>query len=233
VKPDIILRDLVGNENLFPRQLFGGVRHEPADEGAINRAVDHDMGDMDALRSQFAGETLRERPERVLRSGEGGEARAASDAGGRAREQHRAAAAFDHSARRLAARQESGERRHLPHFGIDLRRRLDDRETHIGADVEDEHLDRADLALDPFDERCYIAFDARVEPECVSLAALRADRLRQIVDRLSVSWAPGDADAKALPREGARNRSAEPIACPDNQTDAAPLPRLAHGRESG
>ena len=103
---------------------------------------------------------------------------------------------------------------------------------HIGADVEDEHLDRADLALDPFDERRDIGFDARVEPERVSLAALRADRLRQLVDRLCMSRPPGDADAKALARKGARDRGAEPVARPDHEADAASL-LIAHGRKSG
>ena len=156
----------------------------------------------------------------MLGAGEGGEARAAADARGRAGEQDRAAAAFDHAPRRLATGQEPGERRHFPDLGIDLRRRLDDREAHVRADIEDEDLDRADLALDPLDQRCDIAFDARIEPERVSVATLRADRLRELVDRLGMPRTAGDADAKAFPREGARDRSAESIACPDNQADA-------------
>src|SRR6202142_3218054 len=228
MEPNIVLGDLVGNEDLLPRQFFGGVRQKPANEGAVNRAVDHDMGHVDALRTQFASETLRQRPERVLRAGEGGKAGGPADTRGRAREQHRTAAAFDHSPRRLAACEEPRERRHLPNLGIDPRRRLDDRETHIGADIEDEHLDRADLALDPFDERRDIVFDARVEPARVSLATLRTDRLSQLVDRLGISRPPGDADAKALAREGVRDRGAEPIACPDDKADAAFTPRLGH-----
>ena len=163
--------------------------------------------------------------------GEGGEARAAAQARGRAGEQHRAPTARHHDPRRLAARQEAGERRHFPDLGIDPRRRLEDREAHIGADIEDEDLDRADLALDPFEERDDIAFVARVEPEGVSLAALRADRLRELVDRLIMSRPAGDADAKAFAREGARNRSAKPIACPDDETDAAPLPASLIGAD--
>jgi hypothetical protein len=39
--------------------------------------------------------------------------------------------------------------------------------------------------------------------------------------------ASGDADAKALSREGARDRSAEPVPRPDDKADAMSLP-LAH-----
>src|SRR6202042_2843407 len=164
----------------------------------------------------------------MLRAGECGKAPAPADAGGCAGEENRAAAAFDHSPRRLAAGQEPREGRHFPNFGINLCRCLDDRETHIRPDIEDEDLDRADLPLDPLDERDNVGFDARVEPERMSLAALRADRLRQLVDRLGMPRPPGDADAKAPPRESARDRGAEPVACPDHEADATSLLRLAH-----
>src|SRR6185437_10529344 len=233
IEPNIVPGDLVGNENGLAHELFGGVRHDGANERSVNRAVDDDMGHMDSLRPKLAGKTLRERPERVLRPGEGGEARGAADARGRAGEQHRAAAARDHSPRRLAAGQEPGKRRHLPNLGIDARGRLDDRETHVRADIEDQDLDRANLALDPFDKRHDIAFDARVQTERVSFAALRADRLRKHVDRLAMPRPPRGADAKTLAREGVRDRGAEPIARPDNQAYAASLRLLAHGHKSG
>src|ERR1700733_4954759 len=233
MEPDIVLRDLVGNENFLPLELFGGVRHEPTDEGPVNRAIDHDMGHVDAFWPQFAGETLRERPERMLRAGKGGKARAAADARGRAGEEDGAAAAFDHAPRNLMAGEEPGKGRHLPNLGIDPRGRLDDRETDIGANIEDEHLDRTDLALDPFNERGDIIFDPGVESESVSFAALRTDRLRQLVDRLIVPRSPSDAGAKALARKGMRDRGAEPIARPDDKADPAFTGRLAHGRNSG
>ena len=138
-------------------------------------------------------------------------------------------AALAHRARDLAAGQESSQRGHLPNLGIDPRRRLDDGKAHIGANVEDENLDRADLALDPLDQRHDIVFDARVEPERVSLAAFRADRLSQLVDRLGMTRPPRHADAKAVPREGARDRGPEPVAGPDHQADSTHWRRFAHG----
>src|SRR6202042_1711173 len=134
----------------------------------------------------------------MLRAGECATAPAPAAAGGCAGEENRAAAAFDHSPRRLAAGQEPRERRHFPNFGINLCRCLDDRETHIRPDIEDEDLDRADLALDPLNECHNVGFDARVEPECVSLAALRADCLRHFFDLLGIPPPSGDAYAKAL-----------------------------------
>ena len=89
MEPDIVFRDRVGNQDLFARALFGGVGHQAADEGAVDRPVDDDMGDMHALRPEFARQTLRQRPQSMLGAGEGGKARAAADARGRAGEEHR------------------------------------------------------------------------------------------------------------------------------------------------
>ena len=112
-----------------------------------------------------------------------------------------------------------------------MRRRLDDRETHVCANVEDQNLDRADLALDPLDERRDIGFDPGVEPERIGFAAFGADRFRQRVDGVGVARPSGDADAEALASEGARDRSAESVAGPDHQADAAF--RLAHKPKPG
>ena len=57
-------------------------------------------------------------------------------------------------------------------------------------------------------------FDPRVEPECVSLAAFGADRLGQLVHRVGMARPPRHADAKALPREGARDRGPSPSPAP-------------------
>ena len=75
MEPDVVPSDLVGRENLLARQSLGGVRHEAADEGAVDRAVDDDMRDMHALRPELAREALSKRPKRVLRPGERGKTR--------------------------------------------------------------------------------------------------------------------------------------------------------------
>ena len=92
--------------------------------------------------------------------------------------------ARSHDARGLAARQEAGESGHLPDLGIDLRRRLDDGKAHVGADVEDEDLDRPDRPLDRLDEGRDVGLVARVEPEGVRLAAVGADALGERLQRL-------------------------------------------------
>ena len=120
---------------------------------------------------------LRQRPKPVLRAGEGREAGGAAHARGRAGEEDRAPAARSHHARRLAARQEAGEAGHLPDLGIDLGRRLEHGKTHVGADVEDEDLDRPDRLLDRRDEGGDVGFVARIEPEGVRFAAAGADAL--------------------------------------------------------
>ena len=42
----------------------------------VDRAVDDDVGDVDALRPELARHALRQRPQRVLGAGEGGRSRA-------------------------------------------------------------------------------------------------------------------------------------------------------------
>ena len=136
------------------------------------------------------------------------------------------ASARSHRARRLAARQEAGEAGHLPDLGIDLGGRLEDGKTHVGADVENEDLDRPDRPLDRLEEGGDVGFLARVEPERVRFAAVRADALRQRLQRLDVARTPRHADREALAGEGARDRAAEALARPDHHADAAL--RLAH-----
>ena len=70
-------------------------------------------------------------------------------------------------------------------------------------------------------------------PKRISLAAFRANRLRERVDGVGVARPSGDADVESLAGEGARDRSAEPVAGPDHQTDAASLPRAAHAAKPG
>ena len=100
-----------------------------ADELGVDRAVDHHVRDVDALRPELARHALRQRAQRVLGAGEGGEAGAAAHAGGGAGEQDGAAAARHHGLGDLAAHQEAGEAGHLPDLEVDARGRLADRES--------------------------------------------------------------------------------------------------------
>ena len=216
MQPDIVFRDRVGNQNLFARAFLGGVGHQAADEGAVDRPVDDDMGDMHALGPQFARQALRQRPEGMLGAGEGGIARAAADARGRAGKEHRPPAPRNHHARRLPSGQEAREGRHLPHLGIDLRRRLGDGKAHVGADVEDQNLDRPDRPLDRVEEADDIGLVARIEPDRMRLPAVRPDARGKRLQLLDVARPAGHHDAEALLREGARDGRAEAVARPDH-----------------
>src|SRR3546814_2896890 len=143
----MILRPPVSTrtDTLFPYTTLFLSAH---DEFGVDRAVDDDMRDMDALRPQFARHRLGEHPQRRLGPRKGREARSAAQARRRAGEEDGAAAARRHALRRLAPHQETGEARHFPDLGVDAHARLADREIYVPADVEHRDLDRADLCLD-------------------------------------------------------------------------------------
>ena len=70
-----------------------------------------------------------------------------------------------HDARSFPPGQEAGEARHFPHFGEYPGRRREGVEAHVGADVEDDDLERRHLGFDAIDEFGDLLFAARVEAE--------------------------------------------------------------------
>ena len=78
--------------------------------------------------------------------------------------------------RGLAAGQEAREAGHLPDLRVDARGGLDDAEADVAADVEDGDLDRADVALDPLEQRDDLLLPAGVGPERERAAARGLDR---------------------------------------------------------
>jgi hypothetical protein len=105
---EVACRDGVGVEQGIGA--VGGLRASRAADAAI----DHHMGDMDALGAEFAGHALRQPAQGELAHGERRRLGIALDACRRAREQDGAAAARQHAARRFLRYQEAAERRHRP-----------------------------------------------------------------------------------------------------------------------
>ena len=182
---------------------------------------------MHPLGPEFASKALRQRAQRVFGAGESGKAGSATQARGRAGEQDRPPAPRSHDPRRLAAREEPGEGRHLPDLGVDLRGRFDDGKADVGADVENQNLDRPDGSLDLVEEGDGIGLVARVEPERMRFAAFGADAFGERLQRLEVARAARHDDGQTLAGEGARDRRAEAVARSDDDTDAAAA--FSHG----
>src|ERR1700739_2748619 len=110
-------------------------------------ALDHEMGDMDALRRQFAGERLRKAPQAELAHCEGGGLGIALHAGGGTGEQHCAMLVGQHPLRRLLRHQKAAER--ADHDGLrDLRRYEVEKGTAgTRARIVDDKVGGGDLAL--------------------------------------------------------------------------------------
>ena len=217
VEAPVVLGDGVGIENAVPLLQRIALGEIVADEGGVERAVDHRMRDMDARGPELARHALRQRPQAMLGAGEGGEAGAAAHARRGAGEEDGAALARDHDLGDLAAHQEPGEAAHLPHLEIDARRRLADPKANIGADVEHGDLDRPQVALDAQHELGHLLFLARIGAERLGRAAGSADRFHQ--RRQLVAVAAHDRGDEALLGEAARDGAAQRVAGADHQRD--------------
>ena len=209
-----IAGDLRGVEDFLAREPLGGVGGDRAGEGSVDHAVDHEMRDMDSLGPKFARRTLRQSPQRVLGASEGGIADAAAHTCGRAGDEDRARAAWNHHARRLAHGEKAGERRHLPYLAIDPFGRVGQTEAHIGADVGDDDFERPEIALDGVEQRDHLAFLARVKGIGARRGARRAQIAGQRLQRLGVARPAGYGDSETVGGEGARDGRAQPVAGP-------------------
>jgi hypothetical protein len=66
------------------------------------------------------------------------------------------------------------KRGHFPHLAVDPRGGVADRKVHIGADVEDHHLQRSDLGFDGVHQGTHLIFVTGVAAEATGLTALFA-----------------------------------------------------------
>jgi len=175
-----------------------------------------DVANVDAARPELARHALRERAQCMLRAREGGEVRRAAQARRGAGVEDRAPAARDHAFGDFAAVQEAAQASHLPDLEVLARGFFQDAARHVGADVEDQHLDRADVALDRLDERDHVFFLARVRAIAVGTASGARDVLEQRLQL--VGFAPRHAGGE--PPRAKRRAIAPPVASPAPMTSA-------------
>ena len=188
-----------------------------ADELGVDRAVDDDVRHVDVLRPEFARHALRQRAQRMLGAGEGGEV-------GRAAQRRRGAGEEDRAAPALTIRlATSRPLRKPPKQAISqilkYLRAVSSRmlRRHVGADVEHQHLDRPDVALDLLDQRDHLLFLARIAAEAVGLAARGADAVDQ---RLQLVGRCAASRRRRSPPREALAAMAPPVASPAPITSA-------------
>ena len=73
VQHPVLISDMVRVEYAVPGLERIALREIVANEGGVDRAVDHDMGHVHAHRSEFTRHALRQRTQRVLGARKGGE----------------------------------------------------------------------------------------------------------------------------------------------------------------
>ena len=132
-------------------------------------------------------------------------------------EQNRASLALGHALGHFTGIEKAGEAGHFPDLEILARGFFENAARHVGADVEDERFDRADLAFDLLDQRNHVLFLARIAGKTVGFAAVGLDGVHQRLE--FVGAAPGDAGDKTFLCETLGNGAARGITCADDQYD--------------
>lgn len=169
-----------------------------ANEGGVDGPIDHHMGDVNVSRAQFTGHALGQRAQGMLGPGEGGEPSSASGASRGTGEEDRAALAHHHPPGNRLCGQEAGEAGHFPDLEILAGRFLENAARHIGADIEDKRLDRANVALDGLDQLRHLFFLAGIGAKTMGLAARSADLVHQGLQLLGLA----SCDAGGVPLAG-------------------------------
>ena len=170
---------------------------------------------MNALRPQFPGHALCQRPQGELGAGERGETATAAQRRGGAGEQDGATAARHHHPGRLPAGEKAGERGHFPHLAVDPGGGLADRKMNIGADIENHHLQRPHFGLDGVHQGLHLIFVAGVAAEAAGLPALLPDTLDQ--RRQGVLGAAGDTGGEAFTGKTSGNGAAGGVTGADHK----------------
>src|SRR5690606_22774214 len=106
----------------------------------------------------------------------------------------------------FAAGQKACQGGHLPDLAIDPLGGFGNAETHIGANIEDHHLDGADIPLDMRKEFDHLLLAAGIATEGVGGAALGLDAADQRLEL--VRLAAGDTEAEAFPGKAPGNGTA-------------------------
>src|SRR5690606_32126843 len=139
-----------------------------------------------------------------------------------------AAPARDHAPGHRLAGEEAGKAGHFPDLEILARRLVEDAARHVGADIENHHLDWPDVTFNALHQLGHLLFTSRIGSKPMGLAAFTADRLQQRLQFFQA--APSDTGDVPLTGETPGNGTTGGVTGPDDQSD---LPVLVHGPSSG
>src|SRR5258707_379731 len=190
------------------------------------------MCHVNPLGGELASGALCNRAQSRLGRCKRGEAFASAQRGGRSGEQDRSAAPRYHHPRRLARGEEACETGHFPDLGKDPRRRLDEAETDIGADVEHHYFEGPDPRFDVIEQRRHVGFDAGVDAEGVRDATLPSDVAGQRLKLFEMAGAAGETDGMTFAGESSGNGAAEPVPRADDEANALGISSFLHGLAS-
>ncbi|MNL30638.1 hypothetical protein D3C87_1523860 [compost metagenome] len=171
----VVLGDVFGVENavlIFGCVLLGKT---VANEVGIDRTVDDDMGDVNVHRPQLTGHALRQGTDAVLGAGERGKSCSASHAGGCASEQYRSVLTLGHANGHFTGVEKTRETGHFPDLEILAGGFFQNAARHVGADVENECFDGADLAFNLLDQCHHIVLFARIASKAMGFTAVGQD----------------------------------------------------------
>jgi hypothetical protein len=226
IQHDVVVGEVIRHHNAIPISQFRRACEIVHDPLGIDCRVDHNVGHVNVVWTQFPRHALGQCSEAVLGTGEGGEPRRPAYAGGGTGKDDCAASAFRHVAGRLPTRKESGEAGHLPDFEEFAAVGVEDAHGHVGADIEYHRVDFPDVLFyggEAFDN---LVFLAGVTAEAVGREALVAQFLDQWHEFFPV--APERADGETPRRELAGNGATDGVTGADDDGYLT-----AHGLPSG
>ncbi|MNV76334.1 hypothetical protein D3C71_1696800 [compost metagenome] len=167
---------------------------------------------------------MRQRTNAVLGAGERGKPCGTTHTRGGAGEQDRSPLSFGHALGHFSGIEKTGETGHFPDLEILAGRFFKNAAWHIGADVEDERFDGADLVFNLLDQCHHIFFFARIASEAMGFATVGEDGIDQWLE--FVCAAACDAGDESFLGETLGNGAAGGVSGTHNQYDLL----VIHGR---
>ena len=212
------LGNVVGRQQRIGATAGEGFTKVLANEGHVDRPVDHRVGHVDPLGPEFARHTLCHGAKPRLGTREGGKTRTAAKTRRCSRKKKRSPGPGHHHSSRFSPHQETSKASHLPYLEELPGRHIADRNIDVGTGVEDDDFERAHFGLDTVKQCNDFFFAPRIDLETESPSARPLDLTAQLVQFIAVP-ASHRSDLEPLPAKATRKSTSQARTGPDDKSN--------------